>query len=150
MGTRPYRDDFDKIPAGARLIRRIPPALVEWGDVDPGGNPHVKSAAMQMLDKARAARFGCPGPGMSVIIESLSDPIPTLIDRYHKANGEGLAYIEEGLIRCDELGVDHWPTEEEPAHGVVFRFDGGKKMPGRVRKALATYAQSHFIVHPRR
>lgn len=148
MEARPYQDDFKRIPAGARLIRRISPEWVQWDKLDANGNPYVKSQAMQMLDETRAAKFGCPGPGMSVIVELLADPIPTLIDRYHRANGEGLAYLEERLIRSGELGIAHWPTADEPAHGVVFRFDGGKKIPGRVKTALAAQAWSHFIVPP--
>lgn len=104
---------------------------------------------MQLLDAERAARFGCPGPGMSVIVEALADSLETLVGRYHP-NGDGLAYIEEPMVRSDQLGIDFWPTEEEPAHAVVFRFDGGKNMPGSVKTALASYARSHFIVRPRR
>lgn len=105
---------------------------------------------MQLLDAARAAQFGCPGPGMSVIVEQLAGDLDTLVHRYHVEKGDGLAYIEESLVRSDQLGIDFWPTADEPAHAVVFRFDGGKKMPGAVKTALAEYARRHFIVHPYR
>jgi hypothetical protein len=104
---------------------------------------------MQLLDAMRAARFGCPGPGMSVIVEALAAPLPDLIARYNDPNGDGLAYLEESMVRSDQLGIDFWPTDEEPAHAVIFRYDGGKNMPGSVKTALAEYARSHFIVHPR-
>lgn len=87
---------------------------------------------------------------MSVIVEALADPIDVLIDRYHVKNGEGLAYIDESLIRSDALGIDLWPTHEETAHAIVFRLDGGKNMPGALKTALAAYARRHFIVRPRR
>lgn len=147
MAQRAYQDDLVHIPPGSRLIRRIAPQFVEWGGVDSAGNPYLKSQAMQLLDSKRAAMFGCPGPGMSIIIEALADPVSVLVDRYA---GQGLAYIEEGMIRSDTLGIDFWPTDDEPAHGVVFRFDGGHRLPGAVKTALAEYARSHFIVHPAR
>lgn len=148
MAARQYRDDLDNVPRGIRLIRRISPYFVEWDDLDADGNPYIKSQAMQLLDAVRAAAFGCPGPGMSVIVELLADPLDVLIERYNVGNGDGLAYIEESMVRSEQLGIDFWPTPEEPAHAVVFRHDGGKNMPGSVKTALATYARSHFIVHP--
>lgn len=150
MESRPYRDDHELVPSGARLIRRISPHFVEWSDVDHDGNPYVKSQAMQMLDAQRAAAFGCPGPGMSVIVEALADPVGVLIDRYHSRNGDGLAYLEASMIRSDQVGIDFWPTEDEPAHAIVFRFDGGKNMPGALKTSLAAHARAHFIIHPAR
>lgn len=150
MTPRPYRDDLDRIPRGSQLIRRISAQWVDWAELDAAGNPHVTSQAMQLLDAQRAARLGCPGPGMSLIVVALADPLDVLIQRYDVANGEGLAYIDEAAIRCSgQLGIDLWPTADEPAHAVVFRFDGQKKMPGSVKTALAEYARAHLIVPPR-
>lgn len=62
---------------------------------------------------------------MSVIVEHLADPIDVLAQRYA---GEGLAYLDADLVRGDdnERGIQPWQRDDELAHAVVFRTDGGR------------------------
>ena len=94
-----------------------------------------------------AAKVGCPGPALSVIVESLADPIEVLIDRYA---GDGLASVTADVIRGDsEYGIQLWPTLEEPAHAVVFRVDGGRDLPKSVKRRLAAHLSQNWVTPPR-
>lgn len=104
---------------------------------------------MRFYPKEMAARFGCPGPALSVILESLADPIEVLVERHA---GEGLARVTADVMRGagGKRGVQLWPMPEEPAHAVVFRLDGGRDLPRKVNKRLAEHLSENWIVPPRR
>ena len=105
--------------------------------------------AVQFYTEEMAAKVGCPGPALSVIVELLADPIKALSDRYA---GDGLAYLTANVIRGDsgERGIQLWPTPEEPAHAVVFRVDGGRDLPRSVKKRLAEHLSKNWVAPPKR
>ena len=148
-GGSPYNDDPIGIPPGAFLIRRVNPRFCDWNALDAEGNPRVTSQAVQFYTAAMAAGFGCPGPALSVIVESRADPIEILVERYA---GDGLARMTADVIRGagGKRGIQLWPTEEEPAHAVVFRVDGGRDLPRKVKKRLAEHLSENWIAPPRR
>ena len=149
LGSCPYDDDPIGIPPGARLIRRVNPRFCDWNALDDAGNPRVTRQAVQFDTKKRAAKFGCPGPALSVIVESLADPTKVLAERYA---GDGLARVTADVIRGADgkRGIQLWPMPEEPAHAVVFRVDGGRDLPAGVKKRLAEHLSENWIVPPRR
>ncbi|MCY3619889.1 MAG: hypothetical protein OXG66_19610 [Acidimicrobiaceae bacterium] len=104
--------------------------------------------AVQFYTEEMAAQVGCPGPALSVIVESLADPIEVLLDRY---TGDGLAHITADVIRGEsgEYGIQLWPTLEEPAHAVVFRVDGGRDLPKGVKRRLAEHLSENWIARPK-
>ena len=148
-GGRPYEDDPVGIPPSARLLRRVNPRFCDWNALDTVGNPRVTRQAVQFYTEEMAAKVGCPGPALSVIVESLADPIEVLRERYA---GDGLARVTAEVIRGDagERGIQLWPTPEEPAHAVVFRADGGKDLPSSVKKRLAEHLSKNWVVPPSR
>lgn len=109
----------------------------------------MTSQAVQFYPEKMAVRFGCPGPALSVIVESLADPIKVLVERYA---GDGLASVTADVVRGagGKRGIQLWPMPEEPAHAVVFRVDGGRDLPRKVRKRLAEHLSVNWIVPPRR
>ncbi len=146
MDPSPYRDDLDSITAQCRLIRRINRHFCAWNSLDSKGNPRVTSQAVQFYTQDMAEKLGCPGPALSVIVESIADPISVLINRYQ---GDGLAFLNAGVVRGDgERGIQLWPTDEEPAHAVVFRTDGGKDLSRGVKKQFAEHLSRNWIVTP--
>lgn len=149
LGGSPYDDDPIRIPPDARLIRRVNPRFCDWNALDVAGNPRVTRQAVQFYTKNMAARFGCPGPALSVIVESLADPIHILAERYA---GDGLARVTADVIRGADgkRGVHLWPMPEESAHAVVFRTDGGRDLLAGVKKRLAEHLSENWIVPPRR
>ena len=149
LGGSPYDDDPIGIPPGARLIRRVNPRFCDWNALDAEGNPRVTSQAVQFYPEKMAARFGCPGPALSVIVESLAEPIKVLVDRYA---GDGLARLTADVIRGPDgkRGIQLWPMPEEPAHAVVFRVDGGRDLPRKVKKRLAEHLSENWIKPPTR
>lgn len=148
-GGSPYEDDPVGVPPGTRLLRRINPKFCDWVALDAAGNPRVTRQAVQFYTEEMAARVGCPGPALSVIVESLADPLEVLRGRYA---GDGLASVTADVIRGDagERGIQLWPTAEEPAHAVVFRADGGKDLPASVKKRLAEHLSKNWIAPPER
>ena len=148
-GGSPYEDDPTGIPPGARLLRRVNPKFCDWNALDAAGNPRVTRQAVQFYTEEMAARVGCSGPALSVIVESLADPIEVLIDRYA---GDGFACITADVIRGDsgECGIQLWPTLEEPAHAVVFRVDGGRDLPKSVKRRLAEHLSQNWVTPPQR
>lgn len=147
-GESPYEDDPVGVPSVARLLRRVNPRFCDWDTLDAEGNPRVTRQAVQFYTQDMAARVGCPGPALSVIVESLADSIEVLLDRYE---GDGLAYITADVIRGDsgERGIQLWPTPEEPAHAVVFRIDGGRDLPKSVKQRLAEHLTMNWAAPPR-
>lgn len=148
-GESPYEDDPDGVPPGARLLRRVNPRFCDWHTLDSAGNPRVTRQAVQFYTEEMAAKVGCPGPALSVIVELLADPIEVLAERYP---GDGLACVTADVIRGDvgERGIQLWPTPEEPAHAVVFRVDGGRDLPASVKKRLAEELSGNWIAPPER
>ena len=148
-GGSPYEDDPVRVPPGTRLLRRINPKFCDWEALDAAGNPRVTRQAVQFYNEEMAARVGCPGPALSVIVESLADPLEVLRGRYA---GDGLASVTADVIRGDagERGIQLWPTPEESAHAVVFRVDGGKDLPASVKKRLAEHLSKNWIAPPER
>lgn len=148
-GGSPYEDDPVKIPPGSRLLRRVNPRFCDWNAFDAAGNPRVTRQAVQFYTQEMAAKVGCPGPALSVIVELLADPIETLRDRYA---GDGLAYLNADTIRGEsgERGIQLWSTPEEPAHAVVFRVDGGQDLPKSVKRQLAEHLSKNWVVPPKR
>lgn len=136
-----YEDD---LPEGqSRLIRRIPSP---WFDV---ATSRILSGAFQFLDRERALRMGCPGPGLSVIVEELAPSLEDVIKRYHTEQGEGLAFVDEAILRGDgERGIHLRPTPDEPAHAVAFCVDSRTKLPKGTMKRLAEFSTENLIVAP--
>ena len=147
-GGSPYRDDPVGIPPGAPLLRRVNPRFCDWNALDAARNPRVTRQAVQFYTHEMAARVGCPGPALSVLVESLADPIEVLLDR---CVGDGLARVTADVIRGDsgEYGIQLWPTLDEPAHAVVFRVDGGRDLPKGVKKRLAEHLSKNWVAPPR-
>jgi len=148
-GGSPYEDDPVGILPTARLLRRINPRFCDWNTLDAEGNPRVTRQAVQFYTEEMAARVGCPGPALSVIVKSLADPIEVLEERYA---GDGLACVTADVIRGDagERGIQLWPTIDEPAHAVVFRTDGGRDLPKSVKQRLAENLSKNWVTPPRR
>lgn len=148
-GGSPYKDDPVGIPPDASLLRRVNPRFCDWDALDAAENPRVTRQAVQFYTEEMAAKVGCPGPALSVIVESLADPIEVLLDRYA---GDGLAHITADAIRGDsgQYGIQLWPTLEEPAHAVVFRVDGGRDLPKSVKRRLAEHLSQNWVTPPQR
>ena len=148
-GGSPYSDDPVGIPPGAPLLRRVNPRFCDWNALDAALNPRVTRQAVQFYTQEMAVKVGCPGPALSVIVESLADPIEVLLDRY---TGDGLARVTADVILGDsgEYGIQLWPTLDEPAHAVVFRVDGGRDLPKGVKKRLAEHLSKNWVAPPRR
>lgn len=143
-----YQDDLHRIPNDAQLIRQINPRFCDWGTLDYNGNPRVTSQAVQFYTPKMAVQVGCPGPALSVIVEHLADPLPSLTRRYQTY---GLARLEAQLIRnTGALGIQLWPTDREPAHAVVFRIDGGNRLSEGAKSKLAKHLSSNWISPPPR
>jgi hypothetical protein len=142
---RPYVDDLENVPPDAELVRRVNRAFIDWQPAVGSGRPRISRQAFQTLDAETAATYGCPGPGMSFDVAAKSDLI-TLPSRYP---GDGLVLVTAELIRRSSgWGIDFRPTDENPAHAVAFRFDGGRKVPNALGGALATMASERIIVLP--
>jgi hypothetical protein len=144
----PYTDDREGVPPGSRVIRRINGRFVDW-DKGESSPPRIRSQAIQFYDAELAAKFGCPGPALSVIVESLVPSIEELVAKY---SDDGLAYLEVDLIRGEngEQGIQLWPRDDEPAHAVVFRTDGGRDLRGSLKKTLAEHLTANWISLPER
>lgn len=147
---RPYVDDLENVPAGSLLVRRFPTAFADWprdddGVIDLTRKPRLTKQAFQLLDKDQAARFDCPGPGMSLIVLDLTSPQELQV-RYA---GEGLAIVHADTIRGAEgFGIDFRPTAQEDAHAVAFREDGGRNVPKGLARTLAEQASQRILQLP--
>lgn len=145
----PYIDELGKIPPDALLVRRVSPEHVDWDGDRVEGRLRVTKQAIQLLSPELALKFGCPGPGLSLIALDLADSLDDLVERYHGGEGYGLAYLDAVLLRGqNERGIQHRPMAGEVGHAVMFRFDGGKNLPNSLRQSLADYATAHWIVEP--
>ena len=144
----PYIDDLESIPPGSLVIRRISTQWVDWETLDDGGRPRVTKEAVQFYDQVRAEQAGCPAPALSVIVEQRADPIEDLIARY---TGFGLARVSVDIIReGGACGIQLWPVDDEPAHAVVFRIDGGARPSDGTRKRIAKAMTEGWIHLPPR
>ena len=143
-----YQDTPDTIPDHARLIRRIHTKGCDWRTIDSDGNPRITTGAVQFSNPIASREAGYPGPSMSVIVEHLADPIDDLKRRYPK---NGLAYLTAGIVRAQGgLGIQLWPTDQEPAHAVVFRTDGINRLSKGVRHIFAEHLSQNWITPPPR
>ncbi len=134
-GTSPYSDDIEGVPLGAYLIRWINPQFCDWSDLDDTSCPRITRQAVQFYRDDEAMRLGCPGTAMSFILES---PTTDIDDLARRQPGYGLARIAADELRTDgALGVQLWPTHEDPSHVVVFRTDGGARLTGAQAKRIA-------------
>ncbi len=146
-GESPHEDDPVGIPPGARLLRRVNPRFCDWDTCDDASNPRITRQAVQFYTPEMAVKVDCPGPALSVIVESLADPIAVLSERYE---GDGLARVTADVIRgaAGECGIQLWPTSQEPAHAVVFRLDGGRDLTASFKKRLAGHLTKNWVVRP--
>lgn len=146
----PYIDEPEKIPPDSVLVRRVSPDHVDWDGERVDGRLRVSRQAIQLLSPELALKFGCPGPGLSLIALHLSEPLEQLVEKYHVGQGQGLAYLDARMLRGDEgeRGIQHRWMADEPGHVVMFRFDGGRKLAKGLQQSLADYATSNWIVEP--
>ena len=142
----PYTDDIEAIPPGSILVRRISTQQVDWATLDDDGRPRVTKEAVQFYDLKRALMVGCPGPALSVIALHMAPDLETLVARYTPAFG--LARLPVDAVRSSQCGVQLWPLDEEPAHAVVFRLDGGSRPSDGVRKQWAEQLSAGWIRLP--
>lgn len=147
-GSSPYSDDAESIPPGTHLIRRINPRFCDWDDLDAAGNPRITRQAVQFYRDEEAQRLGCPGPAMSFVLESRTTDIGEMV-RHHP--GYGLARISTDELRTGgALGVQPWPTDEDSAHVVAFRRDGGSKPTSAQAKRIAHSLSQGWVLSPDR
>lgn len=145
---QPYQDTPDTIPDHARLIQRIHAKCCDWKTIDSDGNPRINTGAVQFSNPTASREAGYPGPSMSVIVEHLADPIDDLKRRYSK---DGLAYLNAELVRAQGgLGIQLMPTDQEPAHAVVFRTDGRNRLSKGIRHIFAEHLSQNWIIPPPR
>jgi hypothetical protein len=143
VSSTPYQDDPAGVPPGSMLIRLVSPHFVDWAD----GSPTLTTQAVQFYDQVRAEKAGCPAPALSVIVERLVSDRHALVARYAAF---GLAALSVDVVRTSECGVQLWPTDDEPAHAVVFRKDGGATLSGSARKTWRDALNDGWIAHPPR
>ena len=141
-----YADDLAAIPPGSQLIRRINARFCDWRELDEHGMPRITRQAIQFYRQEEAQQLGCPGPGASFHLEHLVESMETL-RRSHP--GYGFARIGVDDVRADGvLGVQPWPTRENPEHVIVFRNDGGGRLQQAQGKRLAEHLTRDWIVPP--
>ena len=127
-----YCDDFEEVPPGTTLIRRIRSLGCAWADMNAVGQPRITREAVQFYREREAIDLGFPGPAMSFFDEAKLLSIGDLFERYPE---NGFARINVDVIRSRRmLGAQARPTDDNPEHIVVFRLDGGK----RIQKGEAT------------
>lgn len=142
-----YADDPEGIPSGSLLIRRLPAGWVKWGSGDP---PLPSTQAFQMYSQEMATKAGCPAPAMSVFLGD--HPEASLDNLRALFPGDGFLSFGVDLLRGlpQGFGVMPWCYREDhhPAHAVVFRRDGGSKIPGSAQTKLAE--ESEWLWLPER
>lgn len=146
MASDHYADDLVGVPPGSQLIRRINPRFCVWTELDEDGMPRINRQAIQFYRPEEAEQLGCPGPAASFYLEHLLGSIDAL-QRNHP--GYGFARISADDVRSDGvLGIQPWPTDENPEHVVVFRNDGGPRLQEGQRKRLTEHLTRDWIVPP--
>ena len=146
--SSPYLDDTNGIPPGSFILRRISAQWVDWETLNDRGQPRVTKEAVQFYDQQRAEQAGCPGPALSVVVEHLAASPADLAEKYA---GFGLARLSVDLVRENGVcGVQLWPTDDESAHAVIFRVDGGNRPSDGTRKRWAQALTDGWLCLPPR
>jgi hypothetical protein len=85
---------------------------------------------------------------MSVIVESLAVSPAELVEKYAE---DGLAFLDVDLVREQAIrnGLQLWPTDEESAHALIFRVDGGKDLSGSTMRQLSEHLTDNWLSMPR-
>ena len=148
MSNGYYEDDLAGVPAGSQLIRRINGRFCTWQELDEQGRPRITRQAVQFYRAEEARALGCPGPAMSFYLEHVLDSVDVLRSRHPDY---GFARVGVDLVRAGGmLGVQLWPTDDDPAHVVAFRTDGGARVPPGNAKRLAEYLTRNWVYLPPR
>ncbi len=144
-----YSDDHAAAPDDAALYRRINPDWVNWDELDTHGRPTVTSQAFQDCTAETVARLRIPAPGMSIGIALVLEALGFGPERMLEAvDGRyGLVALEAAAIRRLEQGIQGWPTETEPWHGIVFQRTGTRRSKA-TRAAMADMAT--WVIVPKR
>ncbi len=143
----PYVDDTENVPPGSVVIRRVFRNWIKWGTDE---TPLPATAAFQFYKQDMAARAGSPGPAFSVFLQG-HDQAPSLAWLTEEFPGDGFLLLEADFIRDSVgLGIQPWCTREDhhPAHAIVFRPDGGAKVPGSIQARLAQHGQWLYLPEP--
>jgi len=120
MENRGYKDD-PTIPDKAELLRRIPP----WHFIPDENQGLVRPSSAAFADDK-------DGPMSVTLAEELTKEGRSL-DSVLVGHGDfALASITAGLVRECEQGIVRAPTDDEPAHALVF----GKKTKSIQRKLV--------------
>lgn len=139
-------DDLEGVPQDSSLIRRINPDFCDWTDLDSERRPRITRQAVQFYREEEAARLGCPGPAMSLVLETNVEDLEKLAARYP---GYGFARISAEELRAGgSFGAQLWPTDEDPSHVVVFRLDGASRPSGSQAKRIAGALNQGWLVAP--
>ena len=116
-----------------------------------GGQISIKSSAFHDSSDQAAERAGEPAPAMSVYIGSEMDRLgltpEDLLELPLWTGGLfGVASITVGQVREDRQGVTRWPEPDNPAHGLVFTTQFGKRRRTRGQgKRLARVARTLIL-----
>lgn len=146
MPSGHYADDLEGVSPGSQLIRRINPDYCVWSEPNEQGMPRINRQAIQFYRPEEAQRLGCPGPAASFHLEQLLESVDALRQDHP---GYGFARINADAVRSGGvLGVQPWPTDQNPEHVVVFRNDGGVRLQEAQRKRLAEHLTRDWIVLP--
>lgn len=121
-------EDDTSIADGVNLYRMITYSnfSVDHGQIT------IKSSAFHDTSDQAAERAGEPAPAMSVYVGSEMDTQgltpKDLLELPRWTGGMyGVALITVGQVRADRQGVTKWPEPDNPAHGLVFTTQPGKR-----------------------
>ena len=146
MPSSHYADDLEGVPPGSQLIRRISPRFCDWRELDELRMPRITRQATQFYRQEEALSLGCPAPGASFYLEHLVESMDVLRQSHP---GYGFARISVDDVRANRvLGVQPWPTHENPEHVIVFRNDGGGRLQEAQGKRLAEHLTLGWIIRP--
>jgi hypothetical protein len=149
-----FRDDTERIPNEATLLRRIFPRFVEWSGVGEAEKPDLPRQGFQDYPEDVAQQeFNLPGACMSVAVEEMlaeaGYDASKIIEDYP---GYGVAAVSAGAVRTLEgpdsknwaQGVMWNPTDSEPWHAVVYCKVAEKKTRG-MENALRLQASWRIV-----
>lgn len=144
----PYEDESEAIPDDAVLLRRVAPEFIDMDDLDEEGRPRLSSAAFQDYQESRARELGYPGPAMSVHLASVLDESGKSAESVlvGQRPGFGLVRFTAGDVRAHSMGVQRRPTEDDPAHAVVFATNRPKRSASQQKRVRDA---AEWIVIPR-
>jgi hypothetical protein len=140
-----YADD-PTIPDDAVLYRMLRTGNVKWAGSAP---QRVGTNAFQDQREDTLAALGVPATAVSISLESeLVEAELSIEDVVRKWGPEyGAAAIEAGAARAVGQGVTRWPTDDHPAHGMIFVLVGPKKTNSQ-SKQLAKAARLVVVPPP--